>query len=236
MTDAGQEGPLAARAVLFDLDGTILETAGDLATATNRTLADFHREAVEEGQVRAWIGDGVRALVRYALEATGGCDEALLDQAHERFMVHYGDCFADRSHPFPGVVETMDRLREAGLPLAVVTNKAAAFTEPLLEASGLAPRLDVVISGDSVDKKKPDPAPVNAALERLGVSAGEAVLVGDSRNDVESARAAGCRVICVTYGYNRGEDVTTLGAQRLVDDFAAVLELIQPGGRTAETA
>ncbi|KPV41489.1 hypothetical protein AN478_02665 [Thiohalorhabdus denitrificans] len=236
MTDAGQEGPLPAKAVLFDLDGTILETAGDLATATNRTLADFHREAVEEGQVRAWIGDGVRALVRYALEATGGCDEALLDQAHERFMVHYGKCFADRSHPFPGVVETMDRLREAGLPLAVVTNKAAAFTEPLLEASGLASRLDVVISGDSVDKKKPDPAPVNAALERLGVTAEEAVLVGDSRNDVESALAAGCRVICVTYGYNRGEDVTTLGAQRLVDEFGTILELIQPDGRTAETA
>ncbi|MFA9459451.1 phosphoglycolate phosphatase [Thiohalorhabdus methylotrophus] len=235
-TEEAVVGVMPARGVLLDLDGTILETVGDLATATNRTLADFKREAVSEERVRTWIGDGVRALVRFALEATGGCDDALLDDAHERFMVHYGDCFADRSHPFPGVVEALDHLRESGISLAVVTNKAAAFTEPLLEATGLSARLDVIISGDSVARKKPDPAPIRAALERMGLEADQAVLVGDSRNDVEAGLAAGCRVVCVTYGYNRGEDVSTLGAQRLVDSFSAVRDLIQPGDRAVESA
>ena len=219
--------PLDAAGILLDLDGTILETAGDLATATNRTLAELGREQVAEERVRTWIGDGVRALFRFALEATGDCDEALLDEAHERFMVHYGDCFADRSHPFPGVVETLKHYREAGVPLAVVTNKAAAFTEPLLEATGLRPLLDVVISGDTAPAKKPDPAPVRAALEAMGVAPERAVLVGDSRNDVEAGLNAGCRVVCVTYGYNRGEDVTTLGAQRIVETFAAVREVVR---------
>jgi len=220
--------PLDAAGILLDLDGTILDTAKDLATAVNRTLDELGRPEVGEDQVRTWIGDGVRALVRFALEATGECDEALLDEAHERFMVHYGDCFADRSHPYPAVVETLRHFREAGLSLAVVTNKAAAFTEPLLEATGLRPLLDVVISGDSVPVKKPDPAPVRAALEGMGLTPEQAVLVGDSRNDVEAGLNAGCRVVCVTYGYNRGEDVTTLGAQRVVESFDAVRAVIHP--------
>ena len=220
--------PLDAAGILLDLDGTILETAGDLATATNRTLAEYGRPQVSEEQVRTWIGDGVRALVQFAFEATGDSDEALLDEAHDRFMRHYADCFADRSHPFPGVVATLQHFREAGIPLAVVTNKAAAFTEPLLEATGLRPLLDVVISGDTAPAKKPDPAPVRAALEAMGVAAEQAVLVGDSRNDVEAGLRAGCRVVCVTYGYNRGEDVYALGAQRIVETFDAVREVVRP--------
>jgi len=224
------------QALLLDLDGTILDTARDLMTATNRTLAEMGRDPVDEGQVRAWIGDGVRALVRSALEATGGCDDGTLDQAHERFMVHYGDCFADDSHPFPGVVEVLEKARAAGVPAAVITNKAGAFTEPLLEATGLRPYLAVVVSGDTVSRKKPDPEPVRHALEQLEAEPGRSVMVGDSRNDVNAGLAAGCRVVCVTYGYNRGEDVYSLGADRVVEAFGDVWECVVPEGSLAGSA
>ena len=227
---------LPMQALLLDLDGTILDTARDLMTATNRTLAELGREPVSEAQVRGWIGDGVRALVRSALDATGGYDEGGLDQAHERFMVHYGDCFADESAPYPGVVEVLEKAKEAGVPAAVITNKAAAFTEPLLEATGLRPYLAVVVSGDTVASKKPDPEPVRHALTQLGAEPGRSVLVGDSGNDVNAGLAAGCRVVCVTYGYNRGADVHSLGADRVIETFGAVWDGVEPEGNLAGTA
>jgi len=234
---AGSAGdPLPMQALLLDLDGTILDTARDLMTAVNRTLAELDRPAVSEAQVRTWIGDGVRALVRSALEVTGDHEEGLLDQAHERFMVHYGDCYADESAPYPGVLDVLERAREAGVPVAVITNKAAAFTEPLLEATGLRPYLSVVVSGDTVASKKPDPEPVSHALERLGTEAGRSVMVGDAANDVNAGLAAGCQVICVTYGYNRGADVYQLGADRVVEDFATVWDCVQPEGSLAGSA
>lgn len=228
--------PLPMQALLLDLDGTILDTARDLMTAVNRTLAELDRPAVTEAQVRSWIGDGVRALVRSALEATGDHEDGVLDQAHERFMVHYGECFADESTPYPGVLDALERASEAGVPAAVITNKAAAFTEPLLEATGLRPYLAVVVSGDTVANKKPDPEPVRHALERMGARPGRSVMVGDSANDVNAGLAAGCRVICVTYGYNRGADVYQLGADRVVEDFGAVWDCVQPEGNLAGSA
>jgi len=231
---AGERLPM--QALLLDLDGTILDTARDLMTATNRTLADLGRPAVSEAQVRAWIGDGVRALVKSALAATGGYDDGTLDHAHERFMLHYGDCFADESHPFPGVVAVLERARAAGVPAAVITNKAGAFTEPLLEATGLRPYLAVVVSGDTVATKKPDPEPVRHALEQLGAEPQRSVMVGDSGNDVSAGLAAGCRVVCVTYGYNRGADVYQLGADRVVATFDAVWDVVAPEGSLAGSA
>ena len=226
--EASGGAPVPAAALLLDLDGTILDTATDLTTAVNRTLDELGRSPVRETSVRAWIGDGVRALVRQALEATGGGSERDLDHAHERFMIHYGDCFADASTPYADVLETLAAFREAGVPMAVVTNKAAAFTEPLLEATGLRPLLDVVISGDSAPAKKPDPAPVLAALERMGAEPAASVLVGDSRNDTEAGLRAGCRVVCVAYGYNRGEDPHDLGGERVVDRFGDLRAVIRP--------
>lgn len=221
------ESRLPAKALLLDLDGTILDTAGDLMTGLNRTLVELGRSEVDEDQVRAWIGDGVRALVRRGLEASGGYDDALLDQAHERFMVHYGDCFTDATSPYPGVIETLDRFRQAGLPMAVITNKAAAFTEPLLEATGILAYLGTVISGDQVTRKKPDPEGIRRALEELGVAADDAAFVGDSANDVTAGLEAGCYVVCVTYGYNRGEDVNSLGAHRVTETFTGLLDFLR---------
>jgi phosphoglycolate phosphatase len=223
-------GPLAADAVLLDLDGTLLDTATDLTTAANRTLAEFGREPVAEAQVRDWIGDGVRALVASFMEATGGQVEG----AYERFLAHYGECFSEQSYPYPGVPEALERLRAMALPLAVITNKAAAFTEPLLAATGLTPYLDCVVSGDTLPQKKPDPAPVHHAAGQLGVAPARAVFVGDSANDVAAGRAAGCPVVCVSYGYNRGIDPRELGADRVIDSFdelPSCLLLPQEGGR-----
>lgn len=208
--------PLVADAVLLDLDGTLLDTAGDLTTAANRTLAELGRESVAESQVRHWIGDGVRALVASFMEATGGQAEG----AYERFLAHYGECFSEASHPYPGVVATLERLRGMGVPLAVITNKAAAFTEPLLADTGLAPYLDCVVSGDTLPEKKPDPAPVRYAAGELGVALDRAVFVGDSANDVAAGHAAGCNVLCVAYGYNRGVSPAELGAERVIDSFS----------------
>jgi phosphoglycolate phosphatase len=220
--------PLEAAGILLDLDGTLVESVGDLTTAINRTLAEFDRTAVAEDQVRNWVGEGVRLLVKYAMEATGGCDETHLSEAHERFMVHYGHCFTEKTHPFPEVVETLRHFREAGVHLGVVTNKPSSFTEPLLEATGLRDLMDVVVSGDTAPAKKPDPAPVFVGLDPMGIAPEQAVFVGDSRYDVEAGLNAGCQVVCVTYGYNRGEDVYTLGAHRVVTTFGALREVIRP--------
>lgn len=210
-----QGEPLPADAVLLDLDGTLLDTAGDLATAANRTLAEMGRETVDEAQVRHWIGDGVRALVASFMEATGGQEEG----AYERFLAHYGDCFSEQSRPYPGVVATLERLRAMAVPLAVITNKAAAFTEPLLGTTGLAAYLDCVVSGDTLPEKKPDPAPLRHAARQVGVAPDRAVFVGDSANDVAAGHAADCKVICVAYGYNRGVPPAELGAERVIDSF-----------------
>jgi phosphoglycolate phosphatase len=207
--------PLVADGVLLDLDGTLLDTAADLTTAANRTLAELGRPEVDEAQVRDWIGDGVRALVASFMEATGGQQEG----AYERFLAHYGDCFSEQSHPYDGVVATLQNLQAMAVPLAVITNKAAAFTEPLLEATGLAPYLDCVVSGDTLPEKKPDPAPVRYAARQLGVSPEQSVFVGDSANDVAAGHAAGCSVICVAYGYNRGVPPAELGAERVIETF-----------------
>ncbi|MEF8792578.1 phosphoglycolate phosphatase [Thiohalorhabdus sp.] len=227
---------LPMQALLLDLDGTILDTARDLMTAVNRTLVEVDRQPVSEAQVRSWIGDGVRALVHSALDATGGHKEGMLEEAHERFMVHYGECFAEESAPYPGVLDVLERAREARVPSAVITNKAAAFTEPLLEATGLRPYLAVVVSGDTVANKKPDPEPVRHALKQTGAEAERSVLVGDSANDVNAGLAAGCQVVCVTYGYNRGADVYRLGADRVVEEFTAVWDFIKPEGSLAGSA
>lgn len=218
--------PLDAAGILLDLDGTILETAGDLATATNRTLAEYGRPQVSEEQVRTWIGDGVRALVQFAFEATGDSDEALLDEAHDRFMRHYADCFADRSHPFPGVVATLQHFREAGIPLAVVTNKAAAFTEPLLADLGIRDAFEIVISGDTLPEKKPSPLPLLHAAEWFGVEPADALMVGDSVSDVKAARAAGFAIVCMSYGYNHGQDIRAAEPDAVIDSMMELDRLL----------
>jgi phosphoglycolate phosphatase len=214
----------AAKAVLLDLDGTLLDTAPDIAAAANAMLADLGLSALPAGVVRDFIGQGIPHLVERCLAAAGPpLDCAHLEPALRSFGDHYRRLNGTLSRPFPGVLEGLRRLRGARLRLACVTNKAEAFTLPLLEASGLAPLLDAVVTADQAGRRKPHPEPFWRACKRLGVAPDQAVVIGDSANDAEAGRAAGCRVLLVTYGYSEGRDVRELGANGVLDTFTAAV-------------
>jgi phosphoglycolate phosphatase len=184
-------------------------------------LSGLGLRPLPEGVVRDFIGQGITRLVERCLAEAGlplAC--AQLEPALRSFGDHYRAMNGHASRPYPGVMEGLDRLRQAGLKLACVTNKAQAFTMPLLEASGLAPLLDAVVTADQVGRRKPHPEPYSRACKELRVSPDEAVVVGDSANDAEAGRAAGCRVLLVSYGYREGRDVRDLGADGIAETFA----------------
>jgi phosphoglycolate phosphatase len=204
------------RAALFDLDGTLVDTAADLAAAANRMLADLGRPALDEEGVRDYVGKGVVNLVRRCVEATGGGSEEDHRKALEAFERHYIAGIADRSRPYPGVVDALAALERAGIAMGCVTNKAGRFTEPLLELTGLRRFFGVVVSGDTVERKKPHADPILYATGKLGAAPADTLMVGDSLNDVRSARAAGCPVVVVPYGYREGLALEDLGADAVV--------------------
>lgn len=208
--------PRRYRAALFDLDGTLVDTAPDLAAAANRMLADLGRAALPDDRIRDFVGKGVVNLVNKCFEASGGGGEEARDRAHAVFERHYSAGIADRSRPYPGVVDGLEALERAGIAMGCVTNKAGRFTEPLLELTGLRRFFGVVVSGDTVERRKPHPDPMLYAAGKLGASPAETLVVGDSLNDVQSARAAGCAVVVVPYGYREGLSLEDLGADAVV--------------------
>jgi phosphoglycolate phosphatase len=204
------------RAALFDLDGTLVDTAPDLAAAANRMLGDLGRAALPEERIRDYVGKGVANLVNRCFEASGGGEEEDRARAHAVFERHYTAGIADRSRPYPGVVQGLEALERAGIAMGCVTNKAGRFTEPLLELTGLRRFFGVVVSGDTVERRKPHPDPMLYAAGKLGADPAETLVVGDSLNDVQSARAAGCAVVVVPYGYREGLALEDLGADAVV--------------------
>jgi phosphoglycolate phosphatase len=189
----------ALRALLFDLDGTLIDTAPELAVALNRTLASIGRPAVRDAQVREWIGDGARALLGKAL--AGPVPEGLW----QTFSAEYLACCGTGSTLFPGTREMLERLHAAGFKLAVLTNKEARFAHKVLAAHDLLEPFDLIVAGDTLAVKKPDPAVVRHALAALHVTAEEVALVGDSVTDVRCAHAAGLPAWIVRHGYPAGE-------------------------------
>lgn len=214
------------RAALFDLDGTLLDTAPDLAAAGNRMLGDIGRPSLAESRIRDFIGKGIVNLVRQCLEATGGSAEAEFDNALAVFERHYLAGIADETRPYPGVVDGLEAFRANGIALGCVTNKAGRFTELVLERTGLRTYFGVVVSGDTVARKKPHPDPLLHAAEKLGADPRETLMVGDSLNDVKSARAAGCPVVVVPYGYREGLAIEALGADAVVPTIAAAARAV----------
>ncbi|MEX0431102.1 phosphoglycolate phosphatase [Spiribacter insolitus] len=218
-------------AVLFDLDGTLVDSAPDLTTAVNRCLADLGRPAIDEDRVRNWIGNGARWLVARALAGRRGiaAEPPQTEAALARFFVHYRDCLHERSVLYAGVADGLARLAVLDLPLAVVTNKPGAFTQPLLEALGIAGRFATLVSGDTLGVKKPDPAPLVHAAEALRVDIQRCLYVGDSAADRDAAHAAGALLVRVPYGYP-GDDAVfaehpadlTLTVPALADRLAAL--------------
>ena len=210
------------QAVLVDLDGTLLHTAPDLAAAANRMLAELGLPAREPQLIATFIGKGVPTLVRRALGDQG----ALYEKALALFERYYAEESGRQSAPYPGAREGMEEFRLKGLGLACVTNKPERFTRELLEQTGFGAAFDVLVCGDMVARRKPDPMPVLLACERLGVVPAQALFIGDSLNDVTAARAAGCPVWCVPYGYNEGRPAGTLDCDRMVATLAEAAQLI----------
>ena len=211
------------KALLLDLDGTLLDTAPELAAAANGMLADLGLPSLPPATVRDYIGSGIRKLVERSLEAAGS---SFSPEAEARFSAHYERVNGSISTPFPGVVDGLRAMKAGGLRLACVTNKAAAFTLPLLQKTGIHAYFDVVVTSDQVGRRKPHPEPFLHACRMLGVQPGEALVIGDSANDADAGRAAGCAVWLVSYGYTEGRDVRAIPCERLIaglDEAASLL-------------
>lgn len=221
------------QAVIVDLDGTMVDTLGDFEVALNRTLAGFDLPPVNRALIERTVGKGSEHLIRSVLDhqlalpevtAYGricvGRTEVLYEPAWQAYQRHYLDINGQFSDVYPGVVEGLSAWREQGLPLACLTNKPRAFAQALLEAKGLAGFFTVAFGGDSFERKKPDPLPLLKTCEALGTAPAHTLMVGDSQNDALAARAAGCPVALVTYGYNHGEPIADAPHDWLLDSLA----------------
>ena len=214
------------RAVLFDLDGTLLDTIADLADAANLMLAELGRPARTQAEIHSFVGKGIPNLVRRCMTEATHATETEIDAAVAVFRRHYAAVNGVRTTIYPGVVETLQTLRARDIRLAVVTNKAEAFTLPLLERMAIAHYFDAVVSGDTLAVKKPDPATVHLACARLGVAPAEALMIGDSANDALAAQGAGMPVLLVTYGYSEGVPVDTIECDGLLSNAFQALDHI----------
>lgn len=224
--------PLAVRAVLIDLDGTLLDTARDIHAAACAMLRDLGRPELPVAEIRGYVGRGIPNLIKRIL---AGALEAADDPipppvaALASFKRHYAKENGRNAVIFPGVMDGLAMLKAQGFPLAVITNKAEVFTLPLLHSTGLAPFFDCVVSGDLLPRAKPDPMPLIWACGRLAVSPADAVMIGDSLHDFHAGRAAGCHVFLVPYGYNENREVRDLDCDAIVSTLEdAAQRLIHP--------
>ena len=209
----------------FDLDGTLLDTSGDLAAAMNHALAEMGRAPLPVEQVRPMIGGGGRHMLAQAMIATGGLDPAALEPAYKRLIAFYEDHLAVETRPYPGLEDALDALAARGVTLAVVTNKQERLARAVLDQLALIHRFAIVIGGDTLGPGRSKPAPdlLRLMVERCG---GPAAFVGDSRYDMEAARAAGLpRVLC-SFGY-RQEPIEALGADAIIDAYAELLPALE---------
>ncbi|UTW06420.1 phosphoglycolate phosphatase [Pseudomonas benzenivorans] len=211
--------------VMFDLDGTLVDSVPDLAAAVDRVLLALGRAPAGVARVRDWVGNGARVLVRRALAGGlehGRVDEAEAEQALQLFMEAYAENHA-LTRVYPGVIRALDWLHEQGVPLAIVTNKPERFVAPLLDEKGLGSYFRWIVGGDTLPQQKPDPAALLHVLRMARVEATQALFVGDSRNDVLAARAAGVPCVALSYGYNHGRPIAEEGPLRVLDDLRQLL-------------
>ncbi len=208
--------------VLIDVDGTLVDSVPDLAFCVDATMDQLGLPRRGESEVRLWVGNGVERLVRRALIGTldGEPDEALFNQAYPIYLELYEANVSERSVLYPGVREGLAWLKQQGFKLGCVTNKAAQFTLPLLKNLGVYDDFGIVICGDTLPQKKPDPAPLLHAAKHFGVSPQQSLMLGDSVSDVQAARAAGFKIICMSYGYNHGQDIRTAHPDAVIDSMA----------------
>ena len=215
------------KAIMFDLDGTLIHTAPEIAAAANLMLADLGREKLPYSQVESYIGEGAVVLIKRCLteQIDGEPEATLFAQAESLFFTHYANNVAV-SKPFDGVVEGLQAIWSKNLKLACVTNKPEKFTLPLLKESGLADFFDLVVSGDSLPKKKPHPMQLQYICTQFDVLETESMLVGDSNTDIAAAQAAGCFIVTVPYGYNQGKIIDESQVDATINDLTALSSLL----------
>jgi len=215
--------------MLIDVDGTLVDSVPDLAYCVDTMMTELGRPVHGEAAVRNWVGNGVERLVRRALVGAldGEPDEADFERAYPIFLDLYADNTSKRSCLYPGVREGIDLLQAAGYKLGCVTNKAAQFTEPLLRDLGVADAFSIIISGDTLPRKKPDPMPLLHAAEFFGVAPEASLMIGDSVSDVKAARAAGFQIVCMSYGYNHGVDIRDAHPDAVIDSMVEIMPLLE---------
>ncbi len=215
--------------VLIDVDGTLVDSVPDLAFCVDEMMKQLDMPVYGEAVVREWVGNGVIRLTERALcnDLNGYPEQALFDKAMPIFNELYAENTSKRSELYDGVTEGMAFLKECGFKIGCVTNKATQFTIPLLKDLGLHDEFETIICGDTLEKKKPDPAPLLHAAQQLGVKPEESLMLGDSQSDVKAARAAGFNIICMSYGYNHGEDIRNYNPDVVIDSMTELSDYIQ---------
>lgn len=217
------------RGIAFDLDGTLIDSSLGLSQAVDMTLYALELPAAGEERVITWIGNGADILIQRALTwalKDQQPDLGQLTMARKLFNRYYADTVEEGSFLFPGVVATLVALKEKGFSLGVVTNKPTPFVMPILESFGIADNFQVIIGGDDVKQKKPHPEALFNTMNAMKLSAGELLFVGDSRNDIQAAQAAGCLSVGLTYGYNYGEAIELSNPDVVFDSFSDLLPLL----------
>jgi phosphoglycolate phosphatase len=220
--------PLHVKAVAIDLDGTMLDTVEDLAIAVNMMLQRIGRAPLDQLLVRNFVGKGINNLVERSLVGAleGKPDAATFEKALPIYMECYAEVNGRYTTQYPQVREGLEALKAAGFQLACVTNKSERYTLPLLAQTKLDSYFSLVVAGDTLAKKKPDPLPLTHVAEKFGVKTAQLLMIGDSLNDAQAARAAGCPIFCVGYGYNEGADVRSLDVDAIVETILDASKLI----------
>ncbi|PPC87662.1 MAG: phosphoglycolate phosphatase [Methylotenera sp.] len=215
------------KAVMIDLDGTLIHTAPEIARAANVMLAALNLPNLTPKKVEKFIGEGAATLIARCLTQQLNAEptQELLTTAKPLFFDAYAQIVAE-SKPYPQVTQALQLFKKMGLKLACITNKPTAFTIPLLEKSGLLPYFDVVVAGDTLQRKKPDPDQIFFVCEKFSILQSDAVLIGDSKTDIAAARSAGCRIFAVPYGYNQGYSIDIDTVDALIPQLIDAIDLI----------
>jgi phosphoglycolate phosphatase len=214
--------------ILIDVDGTLVDSVPDLAYCVDEMMKALGREPHGEAKVRDWVGNGVERLTRRALigQLDGEPSDEDFAKGYPIFLELYKDNTSKRSCLYPGVREGLDYMKSQGYLLGCVTNKDAQFTIPLLKGLGIYDEFGIVVSGDTLPVKKPDPQPLLHAAAHFGVGAEDSLMLGDSKSDVTAARNAGFQIVCMSYGYNHGEDIRNYNPDAVIDSMVELKELL----------
>jgi len=220
--------------ILIDVDGTLVDSVPDLAYCVDEMMKQLDMPTHGEAKVRNWVGNGVERLTRRALigQLDGEPDDALFEKAYPIFLDLYAENTSKRSCLYPGVEEGLAYLEAEGYKLGCVTNKASQFTIPLLKDLGAHDHFEIIICGDTLEKKKPDPMPLLHAADFFGVKPENAMMLGDSISDVKASRAAGFQIVCMSYGYNHGDDIRDANPDAVIDSMAELPEILGSAEKT----